>query len=207
MQNRFSWRNTYKERKNRKLEEIRDNPEYEDGIIEDIRRRIVKLNDDLSVRKESINLLKGRLTNQITSFKETIAKVLDKDTSLAKQIRTLFREKGITIASILTANGMAIGVHVGALLPGGGEGEGRRKPPPKDEAGAREWVRNKLKSLARLLGRLGVKAAEALPGIIEVILSWILNKAANVVGRVSQKLWALLVVVGGLLYMYMVTKK
>ena len=49
--------------------------------------------------------------NQITSFKETIAKVLDKDTSLAEKIRTLFREQGITIASIL----MAIGVLVEAL--------------------------------------------------------------------------------------------
>ena len=41
--------------------------------------------------------------NQIPSFKETIAKVLDKDTSLAEKIRTMFREQGITIASILTA--------------------------------------------------------------------------------------------------------
>ena len=60
------------------LKEIRDNPKYDDGIREDIRFRIAKLNDDLSVRQESINLLKGRLTNQITSCKETISKVLDK---------------------------------------------------------------------------------------------------------------------------------
>ena len=64
--------------------------------------------------------LKGRLKNPITSFCETIAKVLDKDTSLAEKIQTLFREQGITIASILTAIGMAIGVLVEALLPGGG---------------------------------------------------------------------------------------
>ena len=49
-----------------------------------------------------------------------IAKVLDKDTSLAEKIRMLFREQGITIASILTAIGMAIGVLIEALLPGGG---------------------------------------------------------------------------------------
>ena len=54
------------------------------------------------------------------SFCETIAKVLDKDTSLGEKIRTLFREQGITIASILTAIKMAIGVLVEALLPGGG---------------------------------------------------------------------------------------
>ena len=104
-----------------KLEEIRDNPEYDYGIREDIRKRIENYNVDLSVRQESIDLLKGRSTNQITSFKETIPKVLDNDTSLAKKIQTLFQEQGITIASILTGIGMAIGVLVKALLPGGGE--------------------------------------------------------------------------------------
>ena len=62
-----------------KLEEIQDNPKYDDGIREDIRHRTDKLNDDLSVRQESSDLHKGRLTNQITSFKETTAKVLDKN--------------------------------------------------------------------------------------------------------------------------------
>ena len=79
---------------------------------EDITKRIDALNDELATRQESIDLLKGRLKNQITSFKETIAKVLDKDTSLGEKVRTLFREQGITIASILTAIGMAIGVLV-----------------------------------------------------------------------------------------------
>ena len=48
---------------------------------------------------------------------------------------------------------------------------------------------------------------EALPGIIGAILSWILNRAADVVGWVSQNLWALDVGTGWLLYTYMVTKK
>ena len=87
---------------------------------EDITKQIDDLNEDLKVRQESIDILKGRLKNQITSFKETIAKVLESNTSLAEQIQTLFREQGITIASILTAIGMAIGVLVEALLPGDG---------------------------------------------------------------------------------------
>ena len=127
---------------------------------EDITKRIDNLNDELKIRQESISLLK----NQITSFHETIAKVLDKDTSLAEKIRTLFREQGITIASILMAIGMAIGVLVEALLPGGGGAAtvSGDEPPPKDEAGLKEWIRNKLKALSSLLGRLGIKAAEAL---------------------------------------------
>ena len=187
-----------------KLEEIRDYPGiYDDGIREDIMKRIAKLNDELKVRQESINLLKGRLTNQITSFKEMIAKVLDKDTSLATKIRMLFREQGITIASILRAIGMTSGVLIEALFPGGGGGTATFPPPPK---GVKEWLWNKLKALASLLGKLGVKAAEVLPGIIGVIISWVLNIAAEVVGWVSQNLWALVVGISGLRYTYMVTK-
>ena len=101
---------------------------------EEITKRIDALNDELATRQESTDLLKGRLKNQITSFKETIVKVLDKDTSLGEKIRTLFREQGITIASILTAIGMAIGVLVEALLPGsGGVISGGSEPPPKDK--------------------------------------------------------------------------
>ena len=121
------------------------------------------------------------------------------------------------------AVGMAISVLDEALLPagaaGGGWGAEGGKPLPKDEKDVKEWIRNKVKALASPLGRLGVKAAEALPGIIRVIICWILNKASDVVDWVLQNLWALVagigcrhwlqalaVGIGGLLYMYMVTK-
>ena len=124
-------------KEHQKLEEFREYPGvYNDAMKEDITKRIDVLNDELATRQESIDLLKGRLKNQITSFKETIAKVLDKDTSLGEKIRILFREQGITIASILTAIGMAIGVLVEALLLGGSAttaSGGGGEPPPKDE--------------------------------------------------------------------------
>ena len=73
---------------------------------------------------------------------------------------------------------MTIGVLFEALLPGGGGGAAASggEPPPKDEKGLKEWIRSKLKALASLLGKLGIKAAEALPGIIGAIISWILNR-------------------------------
>ena len=52
-----------------------------------------------------------------------------------------------------------------------------------------------------------MKAAEALPGIIGGIISWILNRAKEVVGWVLQYLWALVVSIGGLIYTYMVSRK
>ena len=107
-------------------------------------------------------------------------------------------------------SGWPLGVLVEALLPGGGGAvatSGRGEPPPKDEKGLKGWIRNKLKDLASLLGKLGMKAAEALPGIFGGIISWILNRAKHVVGWVSQNLWPLVVGIGGLMYTYMVTKK
>ena len=193
-------------KEHQKLEEFREYPGvYDDAMKEDITKQIDALNDELATRQESIDLLKGRLKNQITSFKETIAKVLDKDTSLGEKIRTLFREQGIAIASILTAIRMAIRVLVEALLPGGGGAiSGGGKPPPKDEKDLKEWVRS---ALASLLGKLAMKAAEALPVIIGEIISWILNRARDVVGWVLQNLWALVVGIEGLIYTYMVTRK
>ena len=176
---------------------------------EDITTWIDDLNEDLKVRQESIDLLKGILKNQITSFHKTISKVLDKDTTLAEKIQTLFREQGIMIGSILMPIRMAIGVLVEVLLPGGGGGAmtSGGEPPPKDEKDLKECIRNKLKALVSLLGRLGIKAAEALPGIIGGIISWILNRTKGVVGWVLQNLWALVVGIGGLIYTYMVMRK
>ena len=102
------------------------------------------------------------------------------------------------IASILTAIGMAIDVLVEALLPSGTAGT--TGPLPKDKKGAKEWVRNKPKASPSLLGRLGMKVAEA-------VISWILNRVKEVVDWVSQTLWTLVLGVGWLLHTYMVMKK
>ena len=127
---------------------------------------------------------------------------------LGERIRTLFKEQGTTIVSILTAVGMAIGVLIEALLGGptvstaksGNSSGGNRKG-----GGAGEWVKNKLKVLSQLLGKLEDKALAALPGIIGLTLSWILNRA-KVVGWLSQNLWALITGVGVLVYTYFMTK-
>ena len=52
-----------------------------------------------------------------------------------------------------------------------------------------------------------MKAAEALHGIIGGIISWIFNRAKDIAGWVLQNLWALVVGIGGLIYMYMVLRK
>ena len=76
----------------------------------------------------------------------------------------------------------------------------------KVKGGAREWIKNKLKALSQLLGKLADKASASLPGIIGSILSWILNRAKEVIGWLSQNLWALITGAGVLVYTYFMTK-
>ena len=109
------------------------------------------------------------------------------------------------IVSILTATGMAIeGLVKNCLMVVAAQGKGGGDDKPEN---IKEWLKNKLKALASLPGRLGTEAAEALPDIIEEVISWILNRVKEVVGWVLQNLWALVVGVRGLLYTYMVTRK
>ena len=138
-----------------------------------------------------MNCLGGRLkfvvgAGVVTQASFTVtSKFLDKETgTLGERIRTFFKEQRITIVSILTAVGITIEVLIEALLGGpsvsttsgstsGGDGKG---------GGAREWVKSDLKALSQLLGKLADKALASLPGIIGSIISWILNRAKEVVG-------------------------
>ena len=192
----------------RKLNEIQD-PAYSDDQRKMVEDRIKKLRDELGERNEEINVLKGEASKQINQIRGSITKFLDKETgTLRERIRTLFKEQGITIVSILTAVGMTIGVLIEALLGG----PSTSTPTPQStttsdkKGGAREWIKNKLKALSQLLGKLADKALASLPGIIGSIISWILNRAKEVIGWLSQNLWALITGVGVLIYTYFMTK-
>ena len=199
------------EHEERKLNEIQD-PTYSDDQRNVIEDRIRKLRGELTERNKEIDILKGEASKQINQIRESITKFLDKETgTLSERIRTLFKEQGIMIVSILAAVGMAIGVLIEALLGGpsastttntsGGTSDGDGKGDR-----AREWIKNKLKALSQLLGKLADKALASLPGIIGSIISWILNRAKEVIGWLSQNLWALITGVGVLIYTYFMTK-
>ena len=135
-------------------------------------------------------------------------KFLDKETgTLGERIRTLFREQSITIVSILTALGMTLGVLIEALSGGPSTTStptSQSTTTSDKKGGAKEWIKNKLKALSQLLGKLADKAS--LPGIIGSIISWILNRAKEVVGWLSQNSWELITGVGVLIYTYFITK-
>ena len=194
----------------RKLNEIQD-PAYSDDQRDMIEGRINKLRGELTERNKEIDILKGEASKQINQIRGSITKFLDKETgTLGERIRTLFKEQGITIVSILTAVGMTIGVLIEALLGGPTVSTTTSGSTPADggdkKGGAREWIKNKLKALSQLLGKLADKALASLPGIIGSIISWILNRAKEVIGWLSQNLWALITGVGVLIYTYFMTK-
>ena len=67
-----------------------------------------------------IDILKSEASKQFNQIRESITKFLDKKKTgmLGERIRTLFKEQGITIVSILSAVSMAIGVLIESLLGG-----------------------------------------------------------------------------------------
>ncbi|XP_071177418.1 uncharacterized protein MCAP_0864-like [Mytilus edulis] len=162
-------------KENAKLEQAKeDNDEFQ---IDRISSRIRELESERSARLEVININKEKLRSQVNRFKQTIHKMLNEDRTLGERIRTLFREQGITIVSVLTAFGMIIGVIVEAFT-----GSPSPSPsPPSKGGGVQDWMKKQLKNLGKLLSFLAGKLAAALPGIIGSIVSWLLSATKDVV--------------------------
>ena len=99
------------------------------------RDRLHDLNTEKQARLDILSQNRKDLQTQVARIKQTISKVLGQDTSLAERIRTLFREQGITIFSILTAFSMTISAILLAttgISGGGGRGE-TGASSPKDK--------------------------------------------------------------------------
>ena len=189
------------DREKRKLEEMTNDETYSNEQREEVRARLKRFLDKEKAINDQIRILKGRYSNQIYQIRESIMKFLDIETkTLGERISTLFKEQGITIVSILTALGMTLGVLIEALLggPSASTSTSQSITASDKKGGAREWIKNKLKALSQLQGKLADKALESLPGIIGSIISWILNRAKVVVGWLSQ-------VFGVLIYTYFMT--
>ena len=105
------------DKENRKLEEMANDETYSDEQREEVRARLQRFQDEQKAISDQIRILKGRYSNQIYQIRESIMKFLDKETgTLGERIRTLFKEQGITIVSILTTLGMTLGVLIEVLI-------------------------------------------------------------------------------------------
>ena len=65
--------------------------------------------------------------------------MINDDTTLAERIKTLFREQGVTIASIITAIGMVISTLVLAITGGGGT---PTQVPSGEVNSVKYWIKN-----------------------------------------------------------------
>ena len=184
------------------MEEIENDPTYADEQRQLYRDSL----DDLTTEKEAVLEILSQnwedLQTQVAKIRQTLEKVLDQDTPLAERIRTLFREQGITIMSILTAFSMTISTIVLAITCVFGVGRGKGGSPPKDKEALKKW----LDRLANPLKGLAGKAIEALPAIVESVVDAILSFFGKAVGFVAQHTWVLIVFVAGLVDVWLMQK-
>ena len=156
-----------------------------------IEREIQKAEDNLRATEDSIGVLNQGSRSQIRQIRNSLLRVLDKNTTLAERVRTLFREQGVTTLVLALTGG---GAAVAPVTP--------TPTPPADKAGLKEWAKKQLQALGSMLAQLAGKAAAALPGIIGSIVSWLLNLLSKTAGWLAGNLWALVVAIGGILFVF-----
>ena len=146
------------DRKNRKLEEMANDGTYSDEQREEVRARLQRFQDEQKAISDQIRILEGRYSNQIYQIRESIIKFLDKETGmLGERIRTLFKEQGITVVSILTALGMTLGVLIEALLGGPSTTStptSQSTTTSDKKGGARKWIKKQIESSITIIRQI-----------------------------------------------------
>ena len=102
-------------RDTKKLEEVENDSAYSNEQRQLYKDRLDQLNTEKQARLEILSQNRKDLQTQVARIRQTLEKVLDRNTSLTERIRTLFREQGITIFSILTALSMTVSTNVLAI--------------------------------------------------------------------------------------------
>ena len=141
------------QRDTKKLEEVENDPTYTDEQRQLYRDRLDDLNTEKQARLEILSQNRKDLQTHVARIKQTLEKVLDKNTSLAERIHILFREQGITIFSILTALPMTISTILLAITGIFGGAGGVGDSPPKDERVLNKLLDRLADALKRLAGK------------------------------------------------------
>ena len=102
-----------------KLEEIDKRIKIDNKKLEEVQNGSTYIDKQRQLYRDRLEILsqnRDDLSTQVARIRQTIGKVLDRNTSLVERIRTLFCEQGITIFSILTALSMTISIIVFAII-------------------------------------------------------------------------------------------
>ena len=109
-----------------------------------IQEQLDRLRDKRASRLEAAAANRDALRSQFYRIRETLERVLNNDTSLAERLRTLFREQGVTITSILTALGFIVSTIVLAMQ----NAVGVTPTPTPPSSGGTATVKKQLRTLA-----------------------------------------------------------
>ena len=196
-----------------KLSALDERIQYEKGKLEEaetdeqkqkIEERLQKLEEERKVRLELLWQNKRDISSQFARLKESIHEFLDSTTgTLLERLRTLFREEGITITSILVAIITSISTAVLAIISTLTGSTAPTPPKPPKPGGVKAWVKKQLDAIAKLLGRLASSFAAALPGIIGSIVSWLLQFLKKTVVFAANHVWLFIVTVVGAVGYYL----
>ena len=183
------------ERDTKKLEEVENDSAYSDEQRQLYKDRLDDLNSEKQATLEILSQNRKDLQTQVARIKQTLEKVLDKNTSLPERIRILIRKQIMTIISTLSAFLAGIATIVLSVIGDFGGGGGTGGSPPKDKGALKKW----LNRLADALKRLAGKAAEALPAIVGSVVGVILSLLGKAFGFVAEHTWAQIVFAAGLI--------
>ena len=175
-------------RDTKKLEEVENDPTYTDGQRQFCKDRLDYLNTEKQARLEILSQNRKDLQTQVARIKQTLGKVLDKDTPLSEKILILIREQIITIISTLSAFLAGIATIVLSVIDDFGGGGGTGSLPSKDKGTLKKW----LDRLADTLERFAGKAAGGLSAIVGSVVGAILSFLEKAVGFVAENTWALI---------------
>ena len=187
-------------RDTKKLEEV--DRTYTNERMQLYRDRLDDLNTEKQARLETLSQNRKDLQTQVARIRQTLEKILDKNTPLPERILTLISERTVTIISTLTALLAGIATIVLSVMGDFGGGRGTGVSLPKDKGALKEW----LERLADALKRLAGKAVEALPTIVGSVVGAILSFLGKAVGFVAEHTWTLTVFVAGLVGWWLMQK-
>jgi hypothetical protein len=187
----------------------------QNGNARDMERweiEVNRLRNDKDAASDSLGILQGRFKVQSSRLKDLLLMMRNRTIPLGERIRILFREEGITIASIITAVGMtissiALGIRL-ALTPSYSP-----TPPPGPSPSGKSFgdkVKDALTRFKNFLLDVASKSASAIPGLIGSIVSFILKSIGKVVGFVAEHLIIVVITIVALIFeiiIYEINKK
>ena len=105
---------------------------------------------------------------------------------LRERIKEIFKKHGVTVASILLAAGVTIGVVVNTITSG---------------------LKATGKAMANGLKELGAKLGSLLPGLIGQVAHFLFNTAAKAVGFLAEHTWLIILAVVAFLFEKYIKKR